>query len=162
MAATEFLGITYPTHDLLKVLEAVGPNQGRPIAIIGERGLGKSHLLAAIYHAVTDPLLTGAWLKFWAQTLKEPRISELPLSIDMLVVGESLYRQRYKFLWGILFEQHPHGNDVRGKWESMGPAKTDVPSDELVLELPRKKPIVLLLDEFQTWFDGLTNTKQYA
>ncbi|MBK6974571.1 MAG: hypothetical protein IPH26_17050 [Sterolibacteriaceae bacterium] len=26
---------------------AVGPNQGRPVVVIGERGLGKSHLMAA-------------------------------------------------------------------------------------------------------------------
>lgn len=161
VAAKDFLRITYPTRDLLKAIEAVGPDQGRPIAVIGERGLGKSHLLAALYHAVTDPSSTGAWLKSWAQTLQEPRIGQLPLRNDMLVIGESLHRQRYKFLWDLLFERHPHGNYVRGKWEGMGAAKTDVPSDELMLELLRKKPVVLLLDEFQTWFDGLTNTKQY-
>jgi len=161
VAAKEFLGITYPTRDLLKAIEAVGPGQGRPIAVIDERGLGKSHLLAALFHAATDPASTGAWLKSWAQTLQEPRIGELPLRSDMLVIGESLHRQRYKFLWDLLFERHPHGNYIRGKWEGMASAKTDIPSDELVLELLRKKPVVLLLDEFQTWFDGLTNTKQY-
>lgn len=155
------MSITYPTRDLLKAIEAVGPDQGRPIAVIGERGLGKSHLLAALYHAVTDPSSTGAWLKSWAQTLQEPRIGLLPLRTDMIVIGESLQRQRYKFLWDILFQRHPHGSYVRGKWEGMGANKTDVPSDVLVLELLRKKPVVLLLDEFQTWFDGLTNTKQY-
>lgn len=40
IAAQEFLEITYPTHDLLKGIEAVGPNQGRPVVVIGERGLG--------------------------------------------------------------------------------------------------------------------------
>ena len=40
--AQEFLEIAfYPTFDLLKAIEAVGPNQGRPIAVIGERGVGK-------------------------------------------------------------------------------------------------------------------------
>ena len=38
IAAQEFLEITYPTHDLLKGIEAVGPNQGRPVVVIGERG----------------------------------------------------------------------------------------------------------------------------
>jgi hypothetical protein len=28
----KFLEITYPTHDLLKGIEAVGPNQGRPVS----------------------------------------------------------------------------------------------------------------------------------
>ena len=69
IAAQKFLEITYPTHDLLKGIEAVGPNQGRSVVVIGERGLGKSHLMAALYHAVNDPTSTGAWLNSWATTL---------------------------------------------------------------------------------------------
>ncbi len=43
----------------------------------------------------------------------------------------------------------------------LGSAKTDIPSDQLILELLRHSPTMLLLDEFQTWYDSLTNTKQY-
>jgi superfamily II DNA/RNA helicase len=161
IAAAQFLEITYPTHDLLKGIEAVGPNQGRPVVVIGERGLGKSHLMAAFFHAVHDPASTRAWLKAWATTLNDPVIGAIPLRKGMLVIGESLHRQRYKFLWDLLFEQHPHGTYIRGKWEGMGGAKTDIPSDQLILELLRHTPTMLLLDEFQTWYDGLTNTKQY-
>jgi hypothetical protein len=158
IAAQKFLEITYPTHDVLKGIEAVGPNRGRPVVVIGERGLGKSHLMAALYHAVNDPASTGAWLKSWAGTLKEPKIGEIPLRGGMLVIGESLHRQRYKFLWDLLFESHPRGEYVRGKWEA---AATPVPSDKLIIELLEHTPTMLLLDEFQTWFDGLTNTKQF-
>lgn len=161
VAAKEFLEITYPTHDLLKGVEAVGPNQGRPVVVIGERGLGKSHLMAALYHAVNDPTSTGAWLNSWATTLGDPQIGKIALRSEMLVLGESLHRQRYKFLWDLLFERHPHGTYIKGKWEGMGAAKTDIPSDKLILELLQHTPTMLLLDEFQTWFDGLTNTKQY-
>ncbi|MBI5006212.1 MAG: DUF499 domain-containing protein [Nitrosomonadales bacterium] len=161
IAAKEFLEITYPTHDLLKGIEAVGPNQGRPVVVIGERGLGKSHLMAALYHAVNDPTSTSAWLNSWATTLGTPQIGKIPLRSGMLVIGESLHRQRYKFLWDLLFERHPHGTYIKGKWEGMGAAKTDIPSDKLIIELLQNKPTMLLLDEFQTWYDGLTNTKQY-
>jgi hypothetical protein len=61
----------------------------------------------------------------------------------------------------LLFERHPHGTYIKGKWEGMGAAKTDIPSDKLILELLQHTPTMLLLDEFQTWYDGLTNTKQY-
>jgi hypothetical protein len=44
----------------------------------------------------------------------------------MLVIGESLHRQRYKFLWDLLFERHPRGEFIKGKWEGMGAAKTDI------------------------------------
>lgn len=159
--AKEFLEITYPTHDLLKGVEAVSPKQGRPVVVIGERGLGKSHLLAALYHAVNDSISTRSWLNSWATTLKDPQIGAIGLRNGMLVIGESLHRQRYKFLWDLLFNLHPHGTYVKGKWEGMGAAKTDIPSDLLLLELFRHTPTMLLLDEFQTWYDALTNTKQY-
>jgi hypothetical protein len=161
IAAKQFLEITYPTHDLLKGIEAVGPNQGRPVVVIGERGLGKSHLMAALYHAVTDPASTGAWLNAWATTLAAPSIGKIALRDGMHVIGESLHRHRYKFLWDVLFENHPHGAFIKGKWEGQGASKTEIPSDKLIIELLENKPTMLLLDEFQTWYDGLTNTKQY-
>jgi hypothetical protein len=37
VAAKAFLEIRYPTHDLLKGIEAVGMNKGQPLAVIGER-----------------------------------------------------------------------------------------------------------------------------
>ena len=92
---------------------------------------------------------------------RRTEIGKIALRSGMHVIGESLHRQRYKFLWDLLFEHHPHGNYIKGKWEGMGAAKTDIPSDKLILELLQHTPTVLLLDEFQTWYDGLTNTKQY-
>lgn len=156
--AQTFLEITYPTHDLLRGIEAVGPNHGRPVAVIGERGLGKSHLMAALYHAVNDPNSTRAWLNRWSEILGEPNIGKIPLRDKMLVIGESLHRQRYKFLWDLLFDKHPHGSYIKGKWQGLG---TDIPSDQLIIELLQHTPTMLLLDEFQTWYDGLTNTKQF-
>ncbi|MDQ0027875.1 hypothetical protein J2X90_005711 [Variovorax paradoxus] len=161
IAAQQFLAITYPTHDLLKGIEAVGPNQGRPVVVIGERGLGKSHLMAALFHAVTDPASTSAWLNAWATTLADPALGKIALRDGMRVIGESLHRHRYKFLWDVLFENHSHGAFIKGKWEGQGASKTEIPSDKLVLELLEHTPTMLLLDEFQTWYDGLTNTKQY-
>jgi DNA replication protein DnaC len=48
VSATEFLKITYPSHDLLKAIEATGPQQSRPVVLLGSRGQGKSHLMAAL------------------------------------------------------------------------------------------------------------------
>lgn len=161
IAAAEFLEITYPSLDLLKALEAVAPGQGQPLVLIGERGLGKSHVMAALHHALTNATATRAWLQTWSGRLGNPKLADLPLRAGAAVISESLHRQRYKFLWDLLFDNHPNGEYVRGKWEGMGEKKTDVPPDSLIIELLRKKPVALLLDEFQTWFDGLTNTKQY-
>ena len=79
MGAQAFLGITYPTHDLVKAIEAIGPAQGRPIAVIGERGAGKSHLMAALYHAVRDPSATRRWLEGWAKDINAPELANIKL-----------------------------------------------------------------------------------
>ena len=159
--ASDFLKITYPTSDLLKTIEAAGPDQGRPVTLKGERGQGKSHLMAALYHAFKDNDATQAWLQEWAATQGNPKIASIPLRSGLHVISESLHRQRYKFLWDLLFEEHPHGGYCKGRWEALGDKKTDVPSDEILLEMFRHTPTALILDEFQTWFDGLTNTKQH-
>lgn len=126
IASQQFLKITYPTHDLLKGIEAVGPGQGRPVVVIGERGLGKSHLMAALYHAVTDPSSTRSWLNEWAITLKDERIGQIALRDEMHVIGESLHRHRYKFLWDVLFENHPYGTFIKGKWDGQCASKTEI------------------------------------
>lgn len=161
VSAGEFLGITYPTGDVIAAVEAIGPGQGRPVVLIGERGQGKSHLLAALYHGFTSPDVTKDWLTTWATRLGQPKMGALPLRPKTHVITESLHRQNYKFLWDLIFERHPHGSYVRGKWEAQGDKRTDIPGDKLLIELFKHTPTALVLDEFQTWYDGLTNTKQF-
>ena len=94
VGAQAFLGITYPTHDLVKAIEAIGPAQARPVAVIGERGAGKSHLMAALYHAVSDPGSTRLWLEHWAKAINAPELATIKLRSGMHVIGDSLHRQR--------------------------------------------------------------------
>lgn len=157
-SAAEFLGVTYPSTDLLRMVESVQPAQTRAVVLLGGKGLGKSHLMAALYHCLNDKDAATAWLQHWANTLSRPEIAQLQFREGTLVIAESLSNQRFKFLWDILFSQHPHGNYVKGKWDALGKNKPDVPSDELLIELLENQPVTLLLDEFQTWFDGLTDT----
>ena len=160
--AAEFLSITYPSVDMLKVLEAAQPDKARPIVLLGGRGQGKSHLLAALYHAMKDPAAASAWLEDWAKKLNRPELTTLKLRSEVEVIAESLHQQRYKHLWELLFDRHPKGSYIKGKWEGADPSrKTDIPSVDLLLEMFEAQPTALLLDEFQTWYDGLTDTKQY-
>jgi hypothetical protein len=161
VAAEEFLQITYPSGDVLKSLEAIGPQEGRPLVLIGGRGQGKSHLMGALYHALTDDSATQAWLQEWGERLSNPKVAGIPLRSGMHVITESLHRQDYKFLWDLLLEQHPNGEWARGKWEGLGDLKTDVFPHSILMDLFEKQPTALILDEYQTWYDGLTNTKQY-
>jgi hypothetical protein len=48
-SAAEFLSITYPSVDLLRVFEATQPDKSRPVVLLGGRGQGKSHLMAALW-----------------------------------------------------------------------------------------------------------------
>lgn len=161
ISAADFLTITYPTSDVVSAMEAIGPGHGQPVVLIGERGQGKSHLLAALYHGFTSPEVTSEWLKAWGIRLGQPKLGEITLRPKTHVISESLHRQNYKFLWDLLFEHHPHGSYIKGKWEAQGDKRTDIPGDKLLVELFKHTPTALVLDEFQTWYDGLTNTKQF-
>ncbi len=160
IAAPEFLGITYPTQDALGAVEAIGPGEGRPVVLIGERGQGKSHLLALLYHALTSPHAAKAWLDAWGLRLGQSKMREIALRSPTHVISESLHRQNFKFLWDLILARHPHGDYVRGKWEAQGEKRTEIPGHNLLIELFKHTPTALVLDEFQTWYDGLTNTKQ--
>jgi predicted AAA+ superfamily ATPase len=74
IGAAEFLGITYPTADVVSAMEAIGPGHGQPVVLIGERGQGKSHLLAALYHGFNSPEVTAEWLKAWGIRLGQPKL----------------------------------------------------------------------------------------
>ena len=161
-STADFLGITYPSVDLLQILEATQPGKSRPVVLLGGRGQGKSHLMAAMWHGMNDPAEATNWLSGWATKLNRPELNNLKFRTGFSVIAESLHQQRYKFLWDLLFDKHPHGSFIKGKWEGADPSKkTDIPSSDLLMEMFKAKPTALLLDEFQTWYDGLTDTKQY-
>ncbi len=63
------------------------------------------------------------WLDHWAGLLPTAKIGTIELRDGMHVVSESLHRHRYKFLWDLLFDNHPHGGYCRGKWEALGTNK---------------------------------------
>ncbi len=156
--AREFLDITYPSIDLLKMAEAIQPENSRTIVLKGGRGQGKSHMMAACYHLLKDHSAAMAWRDYWGDRLQDDVVKALRFREGFLVIAEALHNQRFKFLWDPIFDQHPKGQYIRGKWESRG---TDVPSNEDIIELIADQPTAVIFDEFQTWHDGLTNTKQH-
>jgi Protein of unknown function (DUF499) len=161
VSAAEFLKITYPSSDMLKTIESTGPGQSRPVVLLGARGQGKSHLLAALYHLATNSAEGRPWLDEWGARLHRPELSKIQLRSDCCVIAESVHNHDYKFLWDILFERHPEGSYGKGLWDAQGDKKTEVPGQKILLEIFKRHPTMLILDEFQTWYDGLTNTKQY-
>jgi|JI9StandDraft_1071089.scaffolds.fasta_scaffold16173_1 hypothetical protein len=158
ISAESFLKITYPSIDLLHAIEAILPTKRRPTVLLGERGQGKSHLMAVLYHIIQNPEIGQTWYDTWKDRINHP----LPINSlekGFLVIAESLNSQNYNTLWDILFDKHPDGQYFRGKWDSEGINKNPIPSEKLILSMLEKKPVALILDEFQTWFEGRIETQ---
>ena len=81
---TEFLSITYPSVDLLRVFEATQPDKSRPVVLLSGRGQGKSHLMAALWHAIKDPAEATKWLADWATRLNRPELKTLSSGLTFL------------------------------------------------------------------------------
>jgi hypothetical protein len=154
----ELLRMTYPTADVQRALEAVSQaSAGRPILLKGQRGRGKSHIMALLHHAFKSPEVVEQWAAEWAprlqaQGLDAKRLAALKLQRGFLPLTETLSDQEYQNLWDVIFELHPKGPYYRGKFEQAGVA---VPAKSLIRDLFAEQPTALILDEFQTWFDGL-------
>jgi len=58
------LSITYPTADVRKALRAVSAERAQgPIVLVGDRGRGKSHIMAVMHHAIQSPDQVEAWAR---------------------------------------------------------------------------------------------------
>ena len=148
----ELLEITYPTSDVQRALDAVSTNSGKPVVFIGQRGRGKSHIMALLHYAFAAPQTVETWAGEWAARVSSSRLAELTLQRGFLPISETLSNQEYAFLWDVIFERHPKGQYYHGKFEQAG---TSVPAKSLLQDMFTEKHTALILDEFQTWFDGL-------
>jgi hypothetical protein len=150
---SELLRITYPTVDVQRSLEAVSrATLGKPIVLLGQRGRGKSHILALLHHAFESPDAVEQWAREWGNKLGSARLSGLALQRGLLPISETLSNQEYPHLWDVIFERHPRGLYYRGKFEQAG---TAVPAKSLLQDMFSERHAALIFDEFQTWFDGL-------
>jgi hypothetical protein len=111
--------------------------------------------MAALCHLFQDPDSGEEWLKGWAGRLGLPELDSISLRSSLHVIAEPLHEHRFAYLWDILFARHPKGEFARGLWQGAG---TEVPGKDILLEMFKAQPTALLLDEFQTWFDGLSDT----
>ena len=149
----ELLQITYPTSDVQRSLEAVSDaTPGRPIVFLGQRGRGKSHIMALLHHTFAAPDSVVGWSKEWGSRLSSAKLSQLKLQQAFVPISETLSNQEYANLWDLLFDRHEKGAYYRGKFEQAG---TIVPSKSILQDMFGEQRTALILDEFQTWFDGL-------
>ncbi len=152
---SELLEITYPTADVQRGLEAISAGSaGRPVVFIGQRGRGKSHIMAVLHHAFANPGPVESWAKRWGARLQSPKLTQLTVPRGFLPISETMSNQEHACLWDVIFSRHPKGPYYRGRFEQAG---TMVPAKSLLQDLFNEQHTALILDELQTWFDGLQN-----
>jgi len=149
----DLLRITYPTSDVQRSLEAVSTaTPGKPVVFLGQRGRGKSHIMALLHHTFSMPGAVAKWANEWGPKLNSARLSALKLQSGFLPISETLSNQEYAYLWDLIFDRHPRGEYYKGQFKHAG---TTVPAKSILQDLFAEQHTALILDEFQTWFDGL-------
>ncbi|RLB78014.1 MAG: hypothetical protein DRH24_15195, partial [Deltaproteobacteria bacterium] len=152
--AEEILKITYPTADIQTALKAISDKRsGCPIVLMGDRGRGKSHIMAVMHHAIKSPDVVGSWLAGWSDKLNQNELKDLSITKGFLAISEPVHNHEYPLLWDLLFDRHPRGEYYKGQFESM--ENHHVPPRSLLEKMFEEKPVCLILDEFQTWYTGL-------
>ncbi len=149
------LSITYPTADVRTALKNVSSSRAqKPLVLLGDRGRGKSHIMALIHHALTHPQKVEQWASAWQSFADFPELRDISIEPDYHPISEPLHNQEYPLLWELLFAKHPYGDHARGKFEQTG---HPYPPRSLLEEMFQKQPTALILDEFQKWFESLSD-----
>ncbi len=149
----EILSITYPTADVITALKALSTKRkGRPIVIIGERGFGKSHIMAVMHHAIKQGEVVESWLHDWGEKFDNEELKHFEIVKGYFPISEPVHNNEFPQLWELLFQRHPRGEYFRGKFEQMDQS---FPPRTLLEKMFEDQPICLILDEFQTWYSGL-------
>jgi hypothetical protein len=147
------LEITYPTTDIQNALRALASKrQGRPIVLLGERGRGKSHIMAVMHHAIAAGDVVEGWAHSWGKKTGNMNLNDLSLQKGFFPISEAVQHNQYMLLWDLLFDRHPEGKRFQGRFEAL---KQPLPPRTLLEEMFKAQPTALILDEFQTWFDSL-------
>lgn len=167
-SADDILSITYPTADVITALKAINKNRsGDPIILMGDRGRGKSHIMAVMHHAIQTPGKIEKWLSDWGNLLEREELKSFEIENGYVPISEPVHNYEYPLLWNLLFDRHPKGEYYRGQFENMD---QPFPPRTLLEKMFEDKPVCLILDEFQTWYTGLPDKdpktglliKQYA
>ncbi|MBU1696973.1 MAG: hypothetical protein KKD21_08020 [Proteobacteria bacterium] len=98
-SADQILSITYPTADIQAALKAITENRnGCPIVLMGDRGRGKSHIMAVMHHAINSPDVVGNWLNDWSTKLKQDQLKGLSTTKGFVAISEPVHNHEYPLL----------------------------------------------------------------
>ena len=104
-APDRILEITYPTADVQTALRALSENrEKRPIVLMGDRGRGKSHIMAVMHHAIAHTAQVQAWARNWGFELDIPWLRDISLQTGFVAITEPVHNHEYSLLWDLLFD----------------------------------------------------------
>jgi len=143
------LRVTYPTEPMKVLIQQVteklaGKTHKGGIVVRGSYGSGKSHALLTLFHLCNDSDRANNWLSKWNMPFTFPQ--------NVRVAAVQLVAENAENLWGLLMGRL--GEDA------LLNAVSRYPSRDQWAELGRKQPTVLLIDELEAWYEGLSSDER--
>jgi hypothetical protein len=75
---------------------------------MGDRGRGKSHIMAVMHHAVVSPEIVEKWLQEWGGELDSDELKTFEMLKGFVAISEPVHNHEYPLLWDLLFDRHPN------------------------------------------------------
>jgi hypothetical protein len=140
-SARRILGMTYPTQALQQAMMAIeerieGKRRQGTFVFAGDYGTGKSHSLLALYHLLTSPDEGQRWLDKWNLSFSFP--AGVQAAVSHLLIEDP------DFAWEPIFTRLDRADllaEVR-----------DHPTGDQIRQLVSDRPLVIILDELESWF----------
>ncbi|MBM4461756.1 MAG: DUF499 domain-containing protein [Chloroflexi bacterium] len=147
-SADRILSITYPSHALSQALKAIterlsGRRAHGTFIFAGGYGTGKSHCLLVLYHLFAAPNVAKAWQDRWSIKVQLPQA--MPVVLQLMEGEEG----NPEFLWEPVFKG-------LGKASMLGQIR-DYPTITQFKEAIGKEPVVIIMDELESWYEAIAD-----
>ena len=148
-SARRILGMTYPTQALRQAMAAIkerieGKRKQGTFVFAGDYGTGKSHSLLALYHLLTSPDQGRRWLDKWDMSFSFP--TEVQAAVSHLLIEDP------DFAWEPIFTK-------LGRADLLAKVR-DHPTGDHIRQLVGDKPLVIILDELESWFGPIEDASR--
>jgi len=148
-SARRILSMTYPTQALQQAMMAIeeridAKRRQGTFVFAGDYGTGKSHCLLALYHLLTSPDEGQRWLGKWNLSLSFP--AEMQAAVSHLLIEDP------DFAWEPIFTRLGRG-DLLAKVR-------DRPTGDQIRELVGDRPLIIILDELESWFGHIEDASR--
>ena len=71
---------------------------------MGDRGRGKSHIMAVMHHAIQSPAIVETWLRDWGANIGSAELNSFEMVKGYIPISEPVHNHEYFLLWDLLFD----------------------------------------------------------